>query len=131
MTTTHDIVQKLWSLCHVLRDDGITYHQYVTELTYLLFLKMAEETGIEAQIPEEWRWRQLTAREGIDQRNYYRSLLVSLGSSGSGRIQAIFNDAQSSIRQPRNLAKLVSDIDALDWYSARQEGLGGTCTKGF
>ena len=47
MTTTHDIVAKLWNLCHVLRDDGITYHQYVTELTYLLFLKMAEETETE------------------------------------------------------------------------------------
>ena len=47
MTNTHEIVQKLWSFCHVLRDDGITYHQYVTELTYLLFLKMAKETDTE------------------------------------------------------------------------------------
>jgi tRNA A37 methylthiotransferase MiaB len=46
MASTNDIVQKLWNLCHVLRDDGVTYHQYVTELTYLLFLKMAKETGI-------------------------------------------------------------------------------------
>jgi type I restriction enzyme M protein len=45
VNATTDIVQKLWSLCHVLRDDGITYLQYVTELTYLLFLKMAQETG--------------------------------------------------------------------------------------
>ena len=44
-TTTHDIVAKLWNLCNVLKDDGVTYHQYVTELTYLLFLKMAKETG--------------------------------------------------------------------------------------
>ncbi len=49
MTTTHDIVQRLWNLCNVLRDDGLTYHQYVTELTYLLFLEMAEETGMEAK----------------------------------------------------------------------------------
>ena len=52
MPTTQDIVQKLWNLCHVLRDDGITYHQYVTELTYLLFLKMTKETGTENQLPE-------------------------------------------------------------------------------
>jgi hypothetical protein len=45
VNATTDIVQKLWNLCHVLRDDGITYLQYVTELTYLLFLKMAQETG--------------------------------------------------------------------------------------
>lgn len=45
--STVDIVQKLWNLCNVLRDDGITYHQYVTELTYILFLKMLDETGEE------------------------------------------------------------------------------------
>ena len=48
--TTQEIVQKLWKLCDVLRDDGITYHQYVTELTYILFLKMAKETGVEKNI---------------------------------------------------------------------------------
>jgi type I restriction enzyme M protein len=47
MSTTQDIVARLWNLCHVLRDDGITYHEYVTELTFLLFLKMAKETGTE------------------------------------------------------------------------------------
>jgi hypothetical protein len=54
--TSQDIVAKLWNLCHVLRDDGITYYEYVTELTFLLFLKMAKETGIERQIPEGYRW---------------------------------------------------------------------------
>jgi len=52
---TQDIVAKLWNLCNVLKDDWVTYHQYVSELTYLLFLKMAKETGTEAGIPEEWR----------------------------------------------------------------------------
>ena len=52
--TTQEIVSKLWNLCNVLRDDGITYHQYVTELTYILFLKMAKETGAEKQIPQEY-----------------------------------------------------------------------------
>ena len=50
--TTQEIVAKLWNLCNVLRDDGITYHQYVTELTYLLFLKMSKENGTEENIPE-------------------------------------------------------------------------------
>ena len=130
MTTTTDIVQKLWNLCHVLRDDGITYHQYVTELTYLLFLKMAEETDTEVartgavHLPEGWRWRDLCDRDGVDQLTYYRQLLIHLGGHGSARVQAIYNNAQSAIRHPRNLAKLVTDIDALDWYSAREEGLG-------
>ena len=56
---THDIVAKLWNLCNVLKDDGVTYHQYVTELTYLLFLKMAKETDTEDQLPEGYRWDDL------------------------------------------------------------------------
>ena len=59
---THDIVQRLWSLCHVLRDDGITYHQYVTELVFLLFLKMAQETDREAELPAHYRWRDLAEK---------------------------------------------------------------------
>src|ERR671938_554679 len=66
MPTTQDIVQKLWNLCHVLRDDGITYHQYVAELTYLLFLKMAKETGTESQIPEGYRWADLERKDGVE-----------------------------------------------------------------
>ena len=124
MTTTHDIVQKLWSLCYVLFDDGVTYHEYVTELTYLLFLKMAQETGTEGQMPEGYRWSDLTAKEGLDQLTFYRLQLIHLGANGSDRVQAIYSNAQSAIREPRNLAKLVADIDALDWYSARAEGLG-------
>ena len=60
MTTTQDIVARLWNLCHVLRDDGITYHEYVTELTFLLFLKMAKETGTEEQLPAGYRWDDLS-----------------------------------------------------------------------
>ena len=67
--STQDIVQKLWNLCNVLRDDGITYHQYVTELTYILFLKMADETGADKDIPEAYRWGSLTSRSGIDLKN--------------------------------------------------------------
>lgn len=124
MTTTYDIVQKLWGLCHVLRDDGITYHQYVTELTYLLFLKMARETNTEGQLPEGYRWHDLETRDGVEQLDFYRRLLIHLGSSGSGRVQAIFANASTSLRVPRNLKKLTDSINELDWYSARTEGLG-------
>ena len=58
--TNQEIVAKLWNLCNVLRDDGITYHQYVTELTYILFLKMAKETDTEDAIPAAYRWDALT-----------------------------------------------------------------------
>lgn len=66
MTSTSDIVQKLWRLCDVLRDDGITYQQYVTELTLLLFLKMAKETDTEARIPEEYRWDVLLLSQSLN-----------------------------------------------------------------
>lgn len=124
MTSTQDIVAKLWSLCHILRDDGITYHQYVTELTFLLFLKMMKETGQEGQLPKGYRWTDLESKDGVEQLNFYRKLLVHLGTEGKGRVQAIFANASTTLRQPKNLNKLVQDIDELDWYSARQEGLG-------
>lgn len=124
MTDTREIVQRLWNLCNILRDDGITYHQYVTELTFLLFLKMSKETGTENQLPKGYRWDDLETKEGTQQLTFYRELLLHLGTEGSPRVQAIFANAQTSLRQPKNLAKLVSDIDALDWYSAKQEGLG-------
>lgn len=124
MTTTHDIVQKLWNLCNVLRDDGITYHQYVSELTYLLFLKMAEETETEHQLPEGYRWQQVVEKDGIEQLEFYKVLLIHLGTQGSPRVQAIYANASSALRRPKNLKKLVDSIDDLDWYSARQEGLG-------
>jgi type I restriction enzyme M protein len=124
MTTTTDIVAKLWSLCHVLRDDGITYHQYVTELTWLLFLKMAKETKKEGQLPKGYRWEDLESKDGIELLTFYRQLLLHLGTEASPRVQAIFANASTSMKEPRNLRKLVQDIDALDWYSAKTEGLG-------
>lgn len=123
MNTT-EIVQKLWNLCHVLRDDGITYHEYVNELTYLLFLKMAEETGTEDQLPKGRRWQDLCGKEGVDQLTFYREQLIRLGSEGSNRVKAIYTNAQTSLRNSKNLTKIVQNIDALDWYSAREEGLG-------
>jgi type I restriction enzyme M protein len=121
---TQEIVQRLWALCHVLRDDGITYHEYVTELTYLLFLKMTQETAKESQLPKGHRWKDLVEKDGTAQLEFYRTLLVHLGSHGSPLVQSIFANASTSLRQPRNLRKLVESIDALDWYSARTEGLG-------
>lgn len=122
--STQDIVQKLWNLCNVLRDDGITYHQYVTELTYILFLKMANETGAEKDIPEEYRWESLTSKSGIDLKKHYKNLLSKLGETSVGRVSQIYANASSSIEEPKNLEKIIIEIDKLDWYEAREEGLG-------
>ncbi|MDG0973342.1 MAG: N-6 DNA methylase [Crocinitomicaceae bacterium] len=121
---TQEIVNKLWNLCNVLRDDGITYHQYLNELTYILFLKMAEETGEDKNIPEGYRWSDLKDKEGIELANFYRQLLLDLGTQGKGKVKEIYNNAQTSIKEPANLRKVIKHIDELDWYSARDEGLG-------
>ena len=119
-----EIVSKLWALCNVLRDDGITYHQYVTELTYILFLKMAKETNSEAEIPEVYRWDALVTKDGINLKKFYKQLLEHLGEQCGGRIQEIYAGAKSNIEEPKNLDKIIKTIDALDWYSAKEEGLG-------
>ena len=87
---THDIVAKLWNRCNVLKDDGVTYHQYVTELTYLLFLKMAQETGTEDQLPAGYRWGDLEAQAAPGRLEFYKILLIHLGTHGSRLVQEIF-----------------------------------------
>ena len=122
--TNAEIVSKLWNLCNVLRDDGITYHQYVTELTYILFLKMAKETGSEKNIPEDYRWDALKTKEGMELKRFYEKLLRELGEHCTGRVQEIYQGARSNIEEPANLKKIITNIDELDWYSAKEEGLG-------
>ena len=123
---THDIVQKLWNLCNILKDDGVTYHQYVTELTYLLFLKMAKETGMEESDSKRGAGG-VTSRRSLrpsSTRRVQEKMLVDLGSAKSRLVQEIFSNASSFIKKPTTLSTLVAEIDKLDWYSAREEGLG-------
>ncbi|WP_421304752.1 N-6 DNA methylase [Aeromonas veronii] len=122
--STQDLIAKLWNLCHLLRDDGVTYHEYLNELTFLIFLKMVEETGQEQHLPEGYRWQDLKANNAADILTEYKKLLLHLGSYGSLITRSIFLNAGTVIRKPVTLNKLVSEIDKLDWYSAREEGLG-------
>ena len=119
-----EIVAKLWNLCNVLRDDGITYQQYVTELTYILFLKMCKETGTEGAVPEQYRWDKLITKQGVELKKFYKELLEHLGESCTGRVREIYQGAQSNIDEPKNLEKIIQTIDQFDWYSAKEEGLG-------
>lgn len=132
---TSEIVQKLWNLCNVLRDDGITYQDYVTELTYILFLKMAKETGTELKkIPEGYRWENLLSKSGIELQDFYNKLLSVLGGKDVESeeskvivpqdVKEIYKGAVSQIKEPKNLEKIIRDIDDLDWFSAKTEGLG-------
>jgi type I restriction enzyme M protein len=130
----NELVQKLWNLCSLLRGDGVTYHQYVAELAFLLFLKMAKETGREETsarggepqplIPRGYRWDDLASKDGVEQLNFYRELLVHLGTHRAKRVQDIYANASTSLRQPKNLNALVKAIDGLDWYSVERESLG-------
>lgn len=122
--STVDIVAKLWNLCNVLRDDGVTYHQYVTELTYLLFLKMAKETEQENLLPAGYRWDDIKDANEADRLTLYKTLLIHLGSHGSSITKRIYSNAASVIRKPVTLTKLLTEINQLDWYDAKAEGLG-------
>lgn len=126
-TTTSDIVAKLWKECKTLQSAGVSYHNYVTELTFLLFLKMMEETNQEERIPNGYCWAELAKREGIEQLEYYRTMLLDLGNpkkTADPIVLAIFTDAQTHIRLPKDLKALTTAIDKLDWFSAREDGLG-------
>ncbi|PEI52004.1 N-6 DNA methylase [Bacillus pseudomycoides] len=122
----NEIVSKLWGLANVLRDDGITYQQYVTELTYILFLKMMKEQETESVIPEGYRWDDLLVKEGIELKEFYQSLLLKLGSSEieNERLRMIYSGAATSVEEPKNLEKIIKSINELDWYNAKEEGLG-------
>ena len=85
---------------------------------------MAKETGSEVNILEEYRWDRLVEKEGVELKNFYRKLLLELGTTGDGKIREIYTNANSNIDEPKNLDKIVKSIDELDWYSAKEEGLG-------
>jgi type I restriction enzyme M protein len=125
MAQINNIVQKLWSLCDILRDDGITYHQYVNELTYLLFLKIAQEKNIDEGLPKGYRWSNLVSIKDADKRFvFYGKLLAELADCNSRQVKEIFAHPTSLLRHPKSLDLLVEKIDALDWYNARKEDFG-------
>lgn len=136
--THNDIVQKLWNLCDVLRDDGINYSEYVTELVLLLFMKMVHE-NTEAELlqkhilPEGCRWTDLNSQSGINLLDDYKRILLALstGKDGEGNqihqdklIAAVYQEAQTRLREPRHLEQLIKSLDQIDWFSAAQDGLG-------
>lgn len=127
MNPASDLVNKLWRLCALLRKDGITYQQYVTELTYLLFLKMASEQKDESRIPEQYRWRAITAANEAEVLQRYRQALVDLGNPDKVKdrsVVAIFQNATTVVREPATLRKLIDAIDGLHWFSNERDAFG-------
>ena len=117
-TPSSTIVQRLWNYCNVLRDDGMSYGDYVEQLTYLLFLKMDHENstmlGKPSAIPPEFNWAGLLRLDGDDLEHHYRDLLAGLGQ-GAGLIPVIFRKAQNKIQDPAKLRRLIELIDGETW----------------
>lgn len=122
-----DVVQKLWGFCHTLRHDGIDYGDYIEQITYLLFLKMADEKSIDLSAIEvvgkkgktevvDCSWPTLEEQSGTDLTNHYMEILRALGQA-QGILGDIYAGAQSRFNNPVNLKKLVSLIDETEWTS--------------
>jgi type I restriction enzyme M protein len=107
-----DIVQKLWGFCHTLRHDGIDYGDYIEQITYLLFLKMADERGI--AIPKDCDWPMLRDYTGTELTDHYIDILRKLGKA-PGLLGDIYAGAQSRFKNPVNLKKLIGLIDETEW----------------
>jgi type I restriction enzyme M protein len=116
------IVQKLWNYCNILRDDGLSYGDYVEQLTFLLFLKMADEQAKPpfnkpSPIPTGKDWSALLAKDGDELEVHYRHTLEELGKR-SGMLGVIFRKAQNKIQDPAKLRRLIVDlIDKEEWSS--------------
>ena len=122
-----DIVQKLWGFCHTLRHDGVDYGDYIEQLTYLLFLKMADEKAV--AIPKGCDWNTLKALSGTKLTDHYSEVLRKLRES-EGLLGAIFTQATSRFNNPVNLRRLIDMIDEEEW-SALDVDVKGAASKGF
>ena len=109
MSDRSQIVQKLWNYCNVLRDDGMSYGDYVEQLTYLLFLKMADERAKEpynhpSPVPAKYGWPSLMKKDGDELFDHYRHLLEALGNQ-KGLLGLIFNKSQNKFQDPAKLRR--------------------------
>lgn len=117
-------VRRLWALCAILRDEGVTYHEYLTELTYVLFLKLASELGIEEAIPKKYRWESLLARRDSEPLAVYQELLHGLAASRDRHVRSIFSGSNTRIRSNDGFARLLTAIDDVEWSSMTRGEIG-------
>lgn len=122
MTESSGLVQKLWNYCNVLRDDGLSYGDYIEQLTYLLFLKMADEQTKPpferpAFLPKGLDWASLVALDGDELGVHYRHVLTELGRK-PGMLGVVFRKAQNKVQDPAKLRRLIADlIDRENWMT--------------
>jgi len=113
------IVSKVWSFCTTLRDDGVGYGDYLEQLTYLIFLKMADEYSKppynrDVDVPETFDWNSLRTKKGAELEGHYITLLRELANK-KGMLGQIFTKAQNKIQDPAKLSRLVDMINDTDW----------------
>lgn len=118
------IVDRVWNYCNVLRDDGVSYGDYLEQLTYLLFLKMDDENrnllGKSSTIPAELSWQSLLPLQGAELETQYIHLLTELGK-GSGLVPVIFRKAQNRIQDPAKLLRLIELINSETWLGLNMD----------
>ena len=131
--SSNGIVQKLWNYCNILRDDGLSYGDYVEQLTFLLFLKMAEEQrqlGKKPIIPKELDWRSLEPLDGDELEVQYRHILTELGKQ-KGTLGVIFRKAQNKIQDPAKLKRLISDLIGRENWMTMSADVKGDAYEGL
>jgi len=119
MSPTAPIISKVWSFCTTLRDDGVGYGDYLEQLTYLIFLKMADEYSKppynrDVGIPEQYRWQTLKSKKGAELEVLYVELLRALGTQ-KGMLGQIFTKSQNKIQDPAKLYRLIDMVDSTQW----------------
>src|SRR5437762_4831214 len=134
-TTTQSIVQRLWNYCNLLRDDGMSYGDYVEQLTYLLFLKMAHERtqapyNQPSRIPQGYGWDSLMSRDGDALETHYRHVLEELGKQ-PGMLGIIFRKAQNKIQDPAKLRRLIVDLIGRETWTMLDVDVKGDAYEGL
>src|SRR6202162_6085653 len=118
---TASIVSRVWSFCTTLRDDGVSYGDYLEQLTYLIFLKMADEYARPPYnrnvcIPAKYNWQSLKSKRGAELEVHYVTLLRELGNQ-KGMLGQIFTKAQNKIQDPAQLSRLIDMVDDTEWVT--------------
>jgi type I restriction enzyme M protein len=124
-----ELVRKLWQYCNVLRDDGLSYPDYVEQLTYLLFLKMADEREA-GPVPIGLGWQSFAGMSGTDLQEQYSKVLGALGSKG-GMLGLIFNNARNKIQDPAKLHLLVTELIGQTQWSGLSQDVKGDAYEGL
>ena len=133
MSGSNQLVQKLWNFCNVLRDDGVSTIEYVEQLTFLLFLKMADErqkAGLGEVVPVGLDWQSLLDRDGDELEVHYRHILESLGKQ-TGTLGTIYRKAQNRIQDPAKLRRLVVNLINEETWTAVDADLKGDAYEGL